>query len=337
MLLWIRGSAFLDPSRADPIESVHDDDASITRRLMSPGGSQFPLSLSQLTLWQAAPACATNNIGFTRRLRGSVDKTALRSALSELVRRHQPLRAAFQSLDDAALQVFMPPSEPELELLDISSVAERDRVRQAGQLASEAQSRPFDLSNGPLLRALLVSLEETDHLLTLAVHHLAADGHSLQILDAELLILLAAFSAKQRSPLRALPWEYSDFLLMEHRRRTARSAEDSAWWRGAMRGKPRILGVPVDHFPTGGALEGAKRFALSAEVSSQLREAAGAYRVSLAMLLRAMFALTLGRFARVTQVVQRFDFSARTRRELKPMVGQLSRIYVLSGCRKMRW
>ena len=52
-------------------------------------------------------------------------------------------------------------------------------------LCDEAQ-RSLDLANGPLLRALLVSLDDGTQRLLLAVHHLAVDGVSWRVLLEDL-------------------------------------------------------------------------------------------------------------------------------------------------------
>ena len=42
--------------------------------------------------------------------------------------------------------------------------------------------RPFDLEHGPLIRASVVRLDETDHALVIVMHHAVTDGWSLDIL-----------------------------------------------------------------------------------------------------------------------------------------------------------
>ena len=40
---------------------------------------------------------------------------------------------------------------------------------------------PFDLCQGPLVRALLVKLDSNDHLLLLVMHHAICDGFSFKV------------------------------------------------------------------------------------------------------------------------------------------------------------
>ena len=80
----------------------------------------------------------------------------------------------------------------------------------AERIAAEAR-RPFDLARGPLLRAGLWRLGETEHVLLLALHHIVSDGWSLGVLVREVTALYPAFAAGLPSPLPELPVQYADF------------------------------------------------------------------------------------------------------------------------------
>ena len=71
-----------------------------------------------------------------------------------------------------------------LPLMELTRVPETEREARAGQLASAEIKQPFDLTNGPLLRALLLRLSDDDHVLTLTMHRIAADGWSIGVLCA---------------------------------------------------------------------------------------------------------------------------------------------------------
>ena len=45
--------------------------------------------------------------------------------------------------------------------------------------------RPFDLRQGPLLRARLLRVGEKEHVLLMCLHHIICDGWSLEVLFAE--------------------------------------------------------------------------------------------------------------------------------------------------------
>ena len=87
------------------------------------------------------------------RLQGELDREALGSALTELVRRHEVLRTTFTTHEGQAVQHIHAPGPQPLPVIDLRGVSER--LAEARRIAGEEASRPFDLSAGPLLRALL--------------------------------------------------------------------------------------------------------------------------------------------------------------------------------------
>ena len=106
---------------------------------------------------------------------------------------------------------------------------------------------PFDLARGPLLRARLFRLRETEHLLMLTLHHLLVDAWSQTVLVRELALLYDAFQAGRDSPLPELPWQYADFACRQ-RAPERRAAEEtaSAYWQRRLTNKPPLLEWPSD-------------------------------------------------------------------------------------------
>jgi hypothetical protein len=62
---------------------------------------------------------------------------------------------------------------------------EQDRVAYARRATDEEALRPFEMNGAPLWRARLIRLGDDDHVLSLVVHHVCADGRSIALwLDA---------------------------------------------------------------------------------------------------------------------------------------------------------
>ena len=76
-------------------------------------------------------------------------------------------------------------------------------------------SAPFDLATGPVARAALVRLADDDHVLVLAVHHIACDGWSVDILLADLFALYEARRDGRPPGLAELPVQYGDYAIRQ--------------------------------------------------------------------------------------------------------------------------
>ena len=90
--------------------------------------------------------------------------------------------------------------------MNLSDVPQDERNRALEQLAADESQRPFDLSRGPLIRALLVALGEQEHALLFTLHHIVSDGWSLGILCREISAFYEAFASGAPVSLPDLPY-----------------------------------------------------------------------------------------------------------------------------------
>ena len=95
--------------------------------------------------------------------------------------------------------------EVPLEVVDLSEMAEAEREEEIKRRVLAEAQRPFDLSEGPLLRVCLLRTSDREHVTVLTMHHIVSDLWSMEVFIQELAELYEAFSAGQPSPLPALP------------------------------------------------------------------------------------------------------------------------------------
>src|SRR6185369_15398515 len=120
------------------------------------------LSFAQQRLWflsQLEPGNPFYNVPTIVRLNGQLDTAAFQGALNAIVQRHEALRTVFPLRDGQPIQVILPTLAVALPIVDIPG-ADRATIR---QLAGAEIQRPFDLSQGPPLRALLLRLGDADY------------------------------------------------------------------------------------------------------------------------------------------------------------------------------
>ncbi|MFP2933624.1 amino acid adenylation domain-containing protein, partial [Pyxidicoccus sp. 3LG] len=142
----------------------------------------LPLSFAQQRLWfidQLEPGNPAYNLFTALRLDGVLDVAALEQSFSELVRRHEALRTTFIASDGQPTQVIAPPAPFLVRKMDLGSVSSESREAEAHQLAAQEVQRPFELTQGPLLRATLLRLADEAHVLLLTMHHIVSDGWSM--------------------------------------------------------------------------------------------------------------------------------------------------------------
>ncbi|MEU8071059.1 amino acid adenylation domain-containing protein [Micromonospora sp. NPDC049151] len=172
-----------------------------------PSGAEVPLSYAQERVWfmdQLAPGEAAYHIAVPLRVRGPLDVDALRAALTGLAERHESQRTRFPAdADGRPTVVVADTADVPLTVVDAPDEAA------AQALVDAAAAEPFDLANGPLLRALLIRLAADDHVLFLAQHHIVGDGWSVDVLLRDLITLYRGGEPP------ALPIQYGDFAVWE--------------------------------------------------------------------------------------------------------------------------
>jgi len=168
---------------------------------------KLELSFAQERLWlleQSSPDAAANNIPFTIKLTGNLDINVFKKSLNEIVSRHEPLRTSFPVVDNQTIQHITAELELEVPVIDLSNLGSKEKTQKIDEYIHKEAEGSFDLANGPVIRACLLFIGNDEHLLLLTVHHIAADGRSMEILFNELTALYKAFSQGEQSPLMPL-------------------------------------------------------------------------------------------------------------------------------------
>ncbi|HVR99612.1 MAG TPA: condensation domain-containing protein, partial [Thermoanaerobaculia bacterium] len=178
-------------------------------------------------------------------LEGELDAQALTRSLDEVVRRHHVLRTTFEAPEGTPRQVVGAPPDRGVPLVDLAGLPQDRRRSEAGALCRREARRAFDLSRGPLLRALLLRERPEEHHLFLNLHHVAADGESLDVLGREVSALYVAFSAGVPSPLADLPLQYADFAVWQRDCLDAVRGQ-LAYWKERLSAPLPALELPAD-------------------------------------------------------------------------------------------
>ncbi len=212
-----------------------------------------PLSSAQERLWflDQLGAGGAYNTALAIDLEGDLFQPALQTALDEIVRRHQVLRSAYPDYEGQPGLRIMAALSRSLPGIDLRSLTVVHRHREARRLAADALQQPFDLTLGPLVRGLLLRLAKRRHQLVLVAHEIVCGPGSWHVLMTELVALYGAFFQNRRSPLAALPLQFSEYARRQrHRQRSprAQTARQIAWWRHQL-AELEPVELPTDHPP----------------------------------------------------------------------------------------
>ncbi len=297
-------------------------------------GAPAAVSPGQRALWlldRLAPESAAYVLAGAARVVGDVDVDALHAALLALAARHPALSTVFA--ESAAEPTPRPIAGPAVEWLEEDGAAWSDEEL-ARRLADRAY-RPFDLAAGPLLRAGLVARGRREPVLWLAVHHIAADFWSVEVLLGDLARLYrgAGRAAVAEGAEAALPPAPRPPDATAHRSTDAETQRLLAFWRAALADKPQVLELSTDR-PRGKAqsFRGDWRTArLPADRTRRLRELGRAESATLFVTLAAGFGALLARTSGQDEPLFGTPTSGRGSAELAGAVGYFVNPVVLAA------
>ncbi|GAA1865193.1 non-ribosomal peptide synthetase [Brevibacterium marinum] len=288
----------------------------------------IPLSHAQARLWflnQFDPDSAAYTIPLTLQMHGRLDVAALHAAINDVVARHESLRTVFPWTAGQPEQVVLSTDEAHIDMPTIQ-IAER----LVHHTVNAEANRGFDVSRELPVRALLIRLDDDEHLLLLTLHHIAADGWSLKPLASDLSTAYRHRTEGTAPRFPDLPVQYADYALWQ--RETLGSDEDPtspisqqlAFWKDTLAGAPSQLRLPSDRArstQTAGTASRAIPIEIDPTVHAGLRRLSIDRNASLFMVLQSAFAVLLDKLGAGSDIPIGTPVAGRTETKLDELIG----------------
>ena len=291
----------------------------------------LPLSHAQARqwfLWKLAPHSTAYHVSGALRLSGVLDAAAMHAAFEDLAARHESLRTVFLAgADGTAEQLISPTWAPLLECLDLRHFPAEEREQRAADEVQRRHATPFDLTQGPLMRAALLRLSDTVHLLVVVMHHIVSDSASMQLLLDE---LAAGYAARLRGDLQrqaSARIQYIDHAAWQRAWLAGGEAERQlAWWRNQLGEDHPVLALATDrprtaHTARIGRPAARHRVEVPAALLNGLRRAAANEGATLFIVLLAGFQALLHRYSGQEDIRVGAPVANRGRVEAESIVG----------------
>ncbi|WP_442937951.1 amino acid adenylation domain-containing protein [Nostoc sp.] len=289
--------------------------------------AELPLSYAQQRLWfldQFEPNSAIYNIPMALRLVGTLNQVALEQSLYEIIARHEALRTNFVTVNGQPTQLIQTQTNWTVTVVDLKHLSTTEQKIATQQLAQQQASQPFDLANQALVRATLIVLSETEHVLSVCMHHIVSDAWSMGVFIQELAALYNAFSQGDLSPLTSVPIQYADFAIWQRNWLQGSVLQTQlSYWQQQLKAAPALLSLPTDR-PRGSVQTfagGHQEFALSVELSNKLTKLSQEQGVTLFMTLLAAFDTLLYRYTGTEDILVGSPIANRNRNEIEGLIG----------------
>ncbi|MGD9622988.1 amino acid adenylation domain-containing protein, partial [Mycolicibacterium sp.] len=297
-----------------------------------------PVSFAQQRLWfidRFDGPSPVYNVVVAVRLEGVVDVEALGVALVDVVGRHESLRTVVTAVDGVPEQVVVPVEGARVgwRVVDAGGWS-AGRLDEAVRAAAGYR---FDVSSEIPLRARLFRLGAGEHVLVVAVHHIAADGWSVGPLVTDLGVAYASRCRGEVPGWAPLPVQYVDYTLWQRAQLGDPGDPDSrigaqlGYWQQALAGMAERLVLPTDRpYPAVADYRGAcVAVQWPAELAQRVGRVAREHHATSFMVVQAALAVVLARVSASTDVAVGFPIAGRRDPVLDELVGLFVNTLVL--------
>ncbi|MDV6241555.1 non-ribosomal peptide synthetase, partial [Rhodococcus opacus] len=287
----------------------------------------IPLSFAQQRMWfvnQLDTTSAAYNIPIVVTLSGDLDVGALNSALTDVVARHESLRTMFPVRGDWPVQQILPAAGAVPALIPVT-VSDEQLREEVTRLVSAG----FDVTVRLPLRVGLYSLNATEHVLAVVVHHISADGFSMVPLVRDVMTAYGARVSGGAPDWAPLPVQYADYALWQ--RESLGSDDDPQslisrqldYWTIALAGAPDLLELPTDRDrPSQQSFRGERiHFSVDSDLHRRIRELSRRLGSTEFMTVHAALAVLLSRLGGTPDVAVGTPIAGRGEPALDDLVG----------------
>ncbi len=293
-----------------------------------PLAQDYPLSPAQYRLWVLSQFDAGNtayNVPGAYIFEGALDPEALNGALLALIRRHESLRTVFAENAAGEIRQFI--REPEASGFSIATgdlQHEQDQDNRVQALVQEAFISPFNLEEGPLVRAGLYRLGAERWLFIYVMHHIISDGWSMDILIRELFIFYNARTEGKQAILPDLRIQLKDYAAWKNLQHNNRSDDlHRTYWLDQFKGQIPILDMPTDRSrPVNGNNSGGViRRVINIDFAEKIQAIAQDREVTTFMGLFALVNVLLYHYTRQEDIVIGTPVAGREHADLENLAG----------------
>ncbi|WP_215396278.1 non-ribosomal peptide synthetase [Rheinheimera oceanensis] len=292
---------------------------------------KMALSYAQHPLWfidQMEGSSVHYNMPAAFRVDGRLNLEAVERAVTNIVKRHQPLRTVFAEHDGDGVQIIRDEFNFALDYFDLRQLDTEYQHDTANELILYHAKKTFDLSKDLMIRVGYIDLSCTGHdqqgILLFNMHHIASDGWSVNIMLKEFAALYEAALEDAVDPLPPLEIQYSDYVYwQQHSLQGELLDAQLCYWSKQLEDAPIVHSLQLDH-----ARPEKKLFRgevvtghVDSSFTEQLMEVAAKHDVTPFMLLHAVLCLVISRHSNSQDIVIGTPTANRTQAELVPLVG----------------
>lgn len=258
------------------------------------------------------------NLAYAVRIRSDFDVRKLKQAFQVLVDRHPALRTTFHLRDGKPIQRVHPHMQSALHEKDVNGWTD-EAIRE--QINAEIL-KPFDLSNGPLMKVILYERSKSDRILLFVMHHIITDIWSQALLLNELSLIFD--DPENTSRLTKLTHDYRDYIEWQEQLLAGQEGQKLlSYWTNKLKSDLPNLNFPTDAMrPAVQTYRGStETFWFGEELSGRIKSFCEEHGVTLFTTLLAAYYVLLHRYTGQPDIIVGSPTAGRNQKEFANIIG----------------
>ena len=271
----------------------------------------YPTSAAQKRIYFSSMMSDTNskvyNITGGIELSKKIDTKKVQNIFNELIRRHESLRTYFEVVDGNLVQKILDTATINLEIFDGINKTKEEILNEF--------DKPFNLSKAPLIRVGVI--DNRNYMILLSLHHIIADGTSLQILVDEFCKLY------NNEKISNLKYTYKDYTSYENNLLENDMKESKNYWITKFKNGTDTLNLPLSYTrPPLFTFNGAKIYKkFDTKTTAQILNFCKTYNVTPYMILLSAFYILLNKYSNNTEITVGTPIANRNLPDISNIVG----------------
>ncbi len=293
----------------------------------------YPLSSAQKRIYLAQQLDTTKisyNIPSIALVVGQLERDKAEKALKKLIEKHEILRTSFHMLKDELVQKVHPMAEVEcaIDYKMYDGVFHKKMEKETLDRLMKSFMKPFDLENAPLIHVTIVSDKEGNNVLLTDVHHIIADGSSINILINDFI------QAYQEGKIKPLEIQYKDYAEWHNKFLQSKDIKkQEEFWLKELGDNIPVLELPYDFSrPKEKIFDGAKKiFLLDKKYVDKLEKLQKKYHTTAFMMLVTLVNILLSKYSGQEEIVIGTPIAGRHYKKLDQLIGMFANTMALKN------
>ncbi|WP_339308746.1 amino acid adenylation domain-containing protein [Paenibacillus sp. FSL L8-0435] len=281
----------------------------------APTMDAYPISSAQMRMFTQAmldPGNTAYNLPSATIIEGELDRIRVEAALQKLMQHHEALRTSFEIRGGQIVQIIQPSVRLSMGYAELHVADDQELPAMI-----ETLIRPFDLGSAPLMRVELIKIGERKHLLFFDIHHIIADGTSVEIITRD-------FNDLYFGKEHAVRLQYKDYAVWQQQRLASNDYNShQTYWLDHLGPSLPVLQLPLDHErPSQRSMQGGRlHFTLNRSLTQHLHQLASSSEASMYMVMLSVWNLLLAHRSGQQDIVVGTPVAGRMQEEWKETVG----------------